>query len=237
MRCPWFWQRCGLKLSGGLRGAADVSNRCATSSIAQQCGCLARLAKFGLALLVSYRSLARQGPTTCVRILPSLIRLPVPVYASLLLLAAAFVKLPASVNCGHSERREAPRRRREPNRDLSLRRQTRLAQALRRAPPQTPKLLLHLDQWLSPRGASRASPAPRPEETKRLPRQHAASRQNRRKKNPSRRRAGAASPTRTAFLLTCMESRTGAESTLSKEVIGTEQKTSCGWVPTGSSRR
>ena len=47
MRCPWFWQRCGLKLSGGLRGAADVSNRCATSSIAQQCGCLARLAKFG----------------------------------------------------------------------------------------------------------------------------------------------------------------------------------------------
>ena len=50
-----------------------------------------------------------------------------------------------------------PRRRSEATQALSPRRLTRLARAAPRA-PQTPKLLLHLAPWPSPRGASRASP-------------------------------------------------------------------------------
>ena len=114
MRCPWFLAALRLRgcfalsqLKLGRYGLAAAQTRCAlsrrcervgslrNSSIAQRYARPSSLGQIWLGLLVSYRSLARQGPTTCVRVLPSLLRLPVPVYAALLPLAAALVKLPS----------------------------------------------------------------------------------------------------------------------------------------------
>ena len=202
----WPW----LKLSRWLRGAADVSDRCAIARLRSSTA--VQLAWPNLAWLASVLPVASstRHNNLCARS-------PIPREAGKT--GGCFFAAPASlaqwpfssqqlfVRSFFRWRNAAPTN--EATVAFSPRRQTRLAKALRRAAPQTQKLLLHLPPWLSPRGASRASPAPRPEETKRLPRQHAASPPNRRKKNRSRRRAGAASPTRTASSPICTASRTG----------------------------